>query len=252
MAIYDQYAQVYDASGQIGFSIKMIPYLQDLIVRHPVAERSMLDLACGTGTVLLSFCQQGWEAYGVDASACMLDQARRKAEELGCRPALSQQDMRCFVLPHPMALITCLYDSLNYMLSTADLRLVFQRISACLMPGGVFMGDMNTEVTLEQVWGNNTFCVERSDLSLILRSSYEPQTRLSGVDIIGFVREADGRYARFDEQHIEVAYEDADVSAALESAGLAVEAAYSCFGFDPVDAETRRVMWVARKPGGAS
>lgn len=250
MAIYDRYAQVYDDSGQIAFSIKMIPYLDDLLRRHPAPGRSMLDLACGTGTVALSFAQQGWEVYGVDASSGMLDQARQKAEQTGQKLTLSQQDMRRFVLPHPVALVTCLYDSLNYMLTLADLEQVLRGVAAALLPGGVFMADMNTQVTLEQVWGNNVFFVEREDMALILRSAYEPKTRLSTVHIVGFVRQEDGLYSRFDEHHAEIAYEDDELRTALERAGLQVEASYKCFLFEPPDAETRRVMWVARKPEG--
>jgi SAM-dependent methyltransferase len=250
MAIYDQYAQLYDDSGQIAFSLKMIPYLDELLQRHPAPGRAMLDLACGTGTVALSFAQQGWQVYGVDASAGMLDQARQKAEQAGQKLVLSQQDMRHFVLPCPVALVTCLYDSLNYMLTLDDLQQVFQRVAQALTPGGVFLGDMNTQVTLEQVWGNNTFFVEDEDMAVVMRSHYEPLTGLSTVDIVGFVRQEDGLYSRFDEHHAEVAYPNARVRHALQEAGLQVEAAHKCFHFDPPDAHTRRVMWVARKPVG--
>lgn len=248
MAIYDHYAQIYDNSGQIVFSIKMIPYLSELLDRHPVPGRSMLDLACGTGTVAQSFAQQGWEVYAVDASSGMLEQARKKAEQAGHTLAFSQQDMRHFVLPRPVALVTCLYDSLNYMLTLADLQKVFRQVSVALMPGGLFLGDMNTQVTLEEVWGSNTFFVENPGMAVILRSHYEPQTRFSTVDIVGFVRQEDDLYRRFDEHHTEVAYENREVRDALTAAGLDVEAAYKCFLFDPVDLATRRIMWVARKP----
>ena len=248
MAIYDQYAKVYDDSGQITFSIKMIPYLQDLVERHPVPAQSMLDLACGTGTVALSFAHQGWEVFAIDASKGMLDQANQKVAQSGHTVTLSQQDMREFVVPHPVALVTCLYDSLNYILTAADLRRVFQHISTALLPGGVFLGDMNTQITLEEVWGNNTFFVENEEMTLILRSRYEDATGLSTVHVVGFLRQANGLYARFDEHHTEVAHEKHVVQEALEEAGFQIEAAYTCFDFKPLDASTRRIMWVARKP----
>ncbi len=249
MTLYDHYAQVYDDSGQIAFSLKMIPYLDELLGRHPVPEHSMLDLACGTGTVALSYAQQGWEVYAVDASAGMLEQARRKAEDSGMTVTFSQQDMRHFVLPHKVALVTCLYDSLNYMLQLVDLKKVFGQVSQALLPGGLFLGDMNTQVTLEEVWGNNTFFVDRDDMSLILHSGYEAHTGLSTVHIVGFVRKPDGQYWRFDEHHTEVVHEAEHVRTALESAGLQVEAAYDCFEFSAPSARSRRIMWVARRPG---
>lgn len=250
MAIYDQYARVYDESGQIAFSLKMIPYLDQLLQRHPAPARSMLDLACGTGTVAVAFAQQGWEVYGVDASAGMLEQARRKAAQLGQSVVFSQQDMRQFVLPRPVGLVTCLYDSLNYMLTLEDLQLVFQRVAAALLPGGVFIADMNTHETLEHVWDNNTFFVEGKNLAIVLVSSYDPETELSTVDVVGFVRQDNGLYERFQERHVERAYENEQVEAALEAAGLHVEAAYECFGFEPPDEETGRVLWVARAGHG--
>jgi len=247
MPIYDRYAQVYDDSGQIGFSLKVIPYLDDLLQRHPVPARTVLDLACGTGTVALSFAQQGWEVYGVDASSGMLDQARRKAEQVGLQLALSQQDMRHFVLPHPVALVTCLFDSLNYMLTLPDLQQVINCVATALLPGGLFMGDLTTQEMLEHVGGNDTFFVEREDLAVILVCRYEPHTGLSTVHIVGFSRQANGLYERFDEHHTQVAYENDEVRSALEGAGLRVEAAYECFGWDPPDTDTHRIMWVARK-----
>jgi ubiquinone/menaquinone biosynthesis C-methylase UbiE len=247
MYIYDRYAEVYDESGQIGFSLRMIPYLDELLQRHPAPGRSLLDLACGTGTIALSFAQRGWEVYGVDASTRMLDQARRKAEHTAQQVILSQQDMRQFTVPHRVGLATCLYDSLNYMLTLADLRQVFARVASVLLPGGLLMADMNTQEALEHVWGNNTFFVEGRHLTVVMDSGYDSETGLSTVHIVGFVQQANGLYDRFDEHHTEIAYDNDVVRSALEEAGLYVQAMYECFDFHPPDEETRRIMWVARK-----
>ena len=88
--------------------------------------------------------------------------------------------------------------------------------------------------------------------TLILLSGYEAPTGLSTVHIIGFVRKPDGQYSRFDEHHTEVAYEAERVTTSLESAGLQVEAAYDCFEISAPSARSRRIMWVARKPGANS
>ena len=247
MAIYQRYADVYDRSGQIAFSLKMIPYLQELQQRHVPPGRVVLDLACGTGTVALGFAQQGWETYAIDGSPAMLAQAKSKALESGVRPVFSQQDMRCFVLPRAVSLVTCLYDSLNYMLSLAELRQVMQGVAAALQPGGLFMGDMNTPEMLEHVWGDNTFFAEGESLAMIMQSRYVHETRLSTLQVVGFVRQSDGRYERFEELHTEASFEQAQIRAVMENVGLHVEASYECFGFEPAAEETHRIMWVARK-----
>lgn len=247
MPIYDQYARIYDDSGQKVFSLRVIPYLDQLLDEYPPVDCSLLDLACGTGTVALAFAARGWTVYGVDGSAGMIEQARLKAEKSRLPVEFSQQDMREFTAPRPVAVITCLYDSLNYMLSLADLRRTFQRVAANLVPGGLFCGDLNTRRALEETWGNKTFYIEEPNMDVILRSSFEPRTQLAGVRVVAFVREDDGRYVRIDEQHTQIAHEPEDVRLALTSSGLDVLAAYDCFTFDPPAAETERIMWVARK-----
>ena len=53
MSIYDAYAPLYDGSGQIRFALLMAQYLHELLEKHPVAGRRMLDAACGTGCLWL-------------------------------------------------------------------------------------------------------------------------------------------------------------------------------------------------------
>jgi SAM-dependent methyltransferase len=68
MTIYDKYAEVYDASGQIRFSLRMIPYVDQLLERQGLHVRSALDLACGTGTVAIALAAKGWTVYVVGGS----------------------------------------------------------------------------------------------------------------------------------------------------------------------------------------
>jgi len=248
MGIYEKYAEVYDSSGQIAFSLKMIPYLQELLERHPVEKGRIIDLACGTGTVALSFASNGWEVWGVDASSEMLAQAEKKARETGLTLRLSCQDMRRFTVPAGVRLVTCLYDSMNYMLSLSDLQAVMQRVAAHLVPGGLFLFDMNTAWALEHVWDHHTFLMEDDDLSLIMASEYDEEQLLGRISVTGFVRRGDF-YERFSETHTEQAYTEDEIRSAVSAAGLRLMACYDCFGFDPPPEVCSRIMWVAGRIG---
>jgi SAM-dependent methyltransferase len=249
MGIYEKYAEVYDNSGQIWFSLKMIPYLQRLLELHPVRKGRMLDLACGTGTVALSFATEGWETWGVDASPEMLAVAEQKSHESEQRLRLSCQDIRRFTVPPGLDLITCLYDSLNYILSIADLEAVFRRVREHLAPGGLFFFDMNTAWALEYVWDHRTLFTEGDDLSLVLDSEYDRDTLLSKVTVTGFVRRGD-LYERFSETHLERAYSESQIQSALDASGLNLVAHYDCFALEFPDEESTRIMWVAARAGG--
>lgn len=243
--IYDRYARVYDRSGQVHFSLRMIAYLSDLLPRHGWHGASALDLACGTGTLALAFAQWGLRAYGVDASPAMLAEARAKAAELGLSVEWSRQDMRGFSLPERVELVTCCYDSLNYLLSAADLHAACRRVAAVLLPGGLFAFDVNTPWLYENLGVEASF-VDGDDLAVVLQTSYEGATRLATWKITGFVRQQ-ALWERFDETHVQRSHEEGEIAAALAAAGLVAEARYTCFGFDPPRGDSSRVMWVARK-----
>jgi ubiquinone/menaquinone biosynthesis C-methylase UbiE len=246
VGIYQQYAQVYDRSGQLAFGLRMIPYLKDLLKRHPVAGPEVVELACGTGTVAVALARAGWQVTAVDLSAEMLAQARLKAEQAGVEIAFGQQDMRSLVLPHPVDLITCLYDSMNYMLTSDELAQVFTRCRQALLPGGLLVFDMNTAWAFDTIWNDATYFSDTPDLSTAFVSEYDEQHQRTSVVVTCFRRTGD-QYVKLQERHVEQAYPAEQIAMLLQDAGLTPEASYQCFGFCPPDEETSRIMWVARK-----
>jgi len=249
LGIYERYAGIYDQSGQIGFSLRMIPYLWQVLERYGFQGDTVLDLACGTGTMALAMAQRGWRTYGVDGSAAMLAQARRKAEETGLPLLLSQQDMRSFTLPERVDLITCFFDTLNYMLTPEDLQQVFSRVAQYLKTGGLFVGDMNTLYALAEIWDHNTYFSETVEASVIMQSEYDEEPHIATVHLIAFARQEDGRYERLEEIHKERAYPEVTVAAALRRAGLQVLDRFECFGFQPPTSRSPRILWVATRAG---
>src|SRR6266481_2341355 len=53
-----------------------------------------LEVACGTGRLLIPYLRDGLDIEGLDASAEMLDICRRKAQGQGLAPVLHQQLMQ--------------------------------------------------------------------------------------------------------------------------------------------------------------
>lgn len=246
MGIYQEYAAVYDASGQLAFSLRMIGYLEQLLARHPTEGCTMLELACGTGTVAIAMARKGWRVWGVDGSERMLAQARAKEE--GDRLAVTwlQQDMRLLRLPERVHLATCLYDSLNYMLTDEDLGAVFRRVYNTLLPGGLFCFDMNTARALAS-WDDETYFTDGGALTTIMHCDYDASRQRIRIHITCFERVGD-LYRKISETHEEQAYPEEQIAILLLDAGFSLEASYRCFTFAPPDEETMRIMWVARKP----
>lgn len=267
--IYYDYAPFYDGSGQLRFAVLMGQYLDELLVRHPVAGRRALDLACGTGTLALLLADAGWDVTGLDSSAAMLDQARAKAENMVTpgRVEFVQGDMRELRIENAKLkiekedrvsslfsffnsqfdLVTCVYDSLNYLLDERDLAACFEGVARVLAPGGLLVADMNTRYFLEYDWG---VCevIEQAGLVQITQTYFDPAVACSTMVLSGFAGDDELGYVRFDETHIERAYAPDSVERLLRSAGLEIEATYDCFTFQPIADRTQRIAWVARKP----
>lgn len=261
MPIYQAYAPFYDGSGQIRFALLMGQYLSELLQRHPVTGRRALDLACGTGTLACILADDGWQVVGLDGADPMLQIARARAEELPPGQALfvlgdirrsifEQMDAHRHEPLPPFDLVTCTYDSLNYLLTLEDLACCFAAAAAALAPGGLLIADMNTRYFLEHDWPAAE-ALERPGFIQVSQSYFDPATDCSTMVLTGFVGNDISGYERFDEIHIERAYAPALVAKLLADAGLRVEASYDCFTFQPVHERTQRIAWLARKPAQA-
>ncbi len=84
------------------------------------ANGPVLEVACGTGRVLLPLLQAGVDIDGVDLNAPMLDRLRSKAGSLSLTPNLYQGDMRDFTTPRKYALIIIPFNAFVHNLTTDD------------------------------------------------------------------------------------------------------------------------------------
>src|SRR5438128_8577911 len=83
-----------------------IPYGQDFYVALArEASGPVLDVACGTGRILLPCLQAGVDIEGLDLFGPMLKTLRAKAAVLGLSPRLHQADMSDFSLSRRFRLV---------------------------------------------------------------------------------------------------------------------------------------------------
>jgi methylase of polypeptide subunit release factors len=68
------------------FPMDVAPGLLDLYEANPLSrtKKSILDLCCGTGQLVLQFLDRGYDVTGVDLSDDMLSCARRSAARYRC------------------------------------------------------------------------------------------------------------------------------------------------------------------------
>ena len=111
----------------------------------------VLDVACGTGRVLLPLLRSGIDIDGVDLSPDMLGHCRRKAASEGFNPNLYQQPMHAFALPRKYKTIY-ICDSFGLAGSRANDLETLRRCYEHLEPGGALLVNIEAEYTSPETW----------------------------------------------------------------------------------------------------
>src|SRR5262245_50103272 len=76
LASYERLAAVYHAYART-FCPDYVAFLQSLRAKYGIPLRSILDLACGAGTLTTQLAQVAQRVSGLDISDAMLDAARK-------------------------------------------------------------------------------------------------------------------------------------------------------------------------------
>ena len=196
-------------------------YLSRLLALPRGQSRTVLDLACGTGTLTEIFSRAGHRMVGVDLSADMLAVAANKFTELPQeeRPLLLQQSMTALRLPFPVDAAFCALDGLNYLLRPEEVRRTFRAVAKVLKPGGRFAFDVHSQEHLAALDGQ-IFLDETEDAYCVWRSDYASRARIISYGMDIFRRDRDGRWQRSFEEHRERAYGAEELTAWLSEAGF--------------------------------
>ncbi len=100
------------------------------------ARGPVLEVACGTGRVLLELLSHGIDVQGVDLSTDMLEVLRKNAKEVGLEPNIMQADMVDFKLDRKFNLIIVPYRSFLHLLSEAERKAALENFKSHLNEGG--------------------------------------------------------------------------------------------------------------------
>lgn len=94
------------------------------------------------------------------------------------------------------------------------------------------MFDMNSKYKYEHLLAQNTFAEDREDASFIWDNFYDEKQRINEYQLSLFIRNQEGTYNKYEEVHLQKAYEQEEVRELLKRAGFTE--------IDILDAETMR------------
>ena len=223
----------------------------DFLEKHfrkcSIPVHTVLDLACGTGSLTAELALRGYEMIGADQSAEMLAVAAEKCRDLpGEAPIFLNQPMEKLDLYGTIDACVCCLDSVNYVTKPAALRRALSRVHLFLMPGGLFVFDVKPPEVLEAADGE-VYLDETEETYCVWRADYAPRRRILtyGMDI--FRLRSDGAWERGEEVHEEYAYTLEELEEYLRQAGFTDIRRWGNRKLRPPRPGEERVFFTARK-----
>jgi SAM-dependent methyltransferase len=235
---YEHLSEVYD-SGWSDFSKQYGILIAELLRERSVSQARVLDLACGTGALAIDLARRGHTVHGIDKSPEMIKIARVKAKGL-TNVLFDVQDMTKFKVPGKFDLVTCTFDSVNYLLDAADVQRMFRRAAASLLDRGLLIFDSNTR-NLYVSHSDETQKQELHGQFIIQHCTYNP-VQNEATTVFSF---QDGAY----EVHRQRPYDLEELNLMLANAGLTIAHLFSWFDNTPYSNKTEKLFCVAEKPG---
>jgi SAM-dependent methyltransferase len=130
------------------FRLHEVPYFQRFVERD---GQPALDVACGTGRLLIPYLRAGLDVDGCDISADMVEHCRDKAAREGLRPALFVQPMYELTPPRRYRTIFVCGGFGLGSTRTQDAE-ALRRLHDVLLPGGTLLIDVEVPYAGAKQW----------------------------------------------------------------------------------------------------
>jgi SAM-dependent methyltransferase len=247
MAVYDDFAWFYDRYWNEEYHSAALPILERIWLPRVASGARILDVCCGSGYLASLLAARGYRVTGFDASAAMIDHARRRAPDAHFLVAEAPE----FRTRTKFDAAVSTFDSLNHILDPAALAAAFRRVAAALKPGAAFAFDVLLEAAYRTNWADH-FSIVRDDHALILSGGgFDFRSRLARCGITMF-RLVDGAWRRSDAEVWERCYSAGEIDDALRDAGFEAIACYDAHDLGMAgQLGEGRVFYVAETKKGA-
>ena len=243
---YNSFATVYDELTKNVDYKSRAQYIAEILKKYKISNGLLLDLACGTGSLSIELAKKGFEVIGTDASYDMLSEAHNKAAENDVNIMFLCQRMEETDLYGSVRAIVCVLDSINHLTDYSLVKQTFSNLKNFLDTDGIIIFDANTLHKHQKVLADNVFVYDEKNVYCIWRNKLLEDNKTVNISLDFFVKDGEV-YSRSGESFNEVAYSDAELTAAVEEGGFTVLSRFAESTFNAPTETTQRVTYVVGK-----
>jgi ubiquinone/menaquinone biosynthesis C-methylase UbiE len=219
-------------------------YIVSRFMRYCSSVTTVLEIACGTGSLSRHLLRDGYRVTGVDISVPMLAMARKKLSHAGFNPRLVAADMTVLPFGTTFDAVICLYDSINYLRDPAQFLAALDEAARVTRPGGLYIFDVCTERNSRMFFSQHEMTESIGPITYHRTSRYDSAGRLQEN---AFVIESDGE--RIVERHIQRIYRLAEIHGMVAKTPFDLLGVFDDLTDRPGTEQSERVHFVLQRRG---
>jgi ubiquinone/menaquinone biosynthesis C-methylase UbiE len=241
--IYSIFAKYYDLIMSDIDYYSWYEYLMDIIEKFRLNIGNVLDLACGTGSVLCYFVRDGYNCLGIDKSSYMLELARQKLNKYSKSNQLIQSDMTKYVSDKKFNLIYSFNDSVNYLTSIKSLTDFLYTAYDLLEVNGLLVFDVSTEYNILKNFSSYIY-EEYKEFAFLWNNYYEKSKKIVFSELDFLI------YDTLDvvrEKHIQRIYTKNEISKQSSIVGFKIIGVFDGFTFRKPHKRSEIIHFILKK-----
>lgn len=224
-------------------------YLDEIILMHQPTTRSILELACGTGTIALSLEELDcYKIKATDGSPDMIRIAKKKAAEANSEIDFQTMNFLDLSFDETFDVIYMVFDSLNYLHTREEILQLHQQAKSVLNPGGIFVYDFTTPRNSRKAirFLNNESKNINGQFRYHRESSFNAKERIhtNRFHIEKLDKSTGDIVEKFEEQHQQKIYTLEYIKSVIEDTDFEIVQAYDGFELKPAHKKSLRVTMV--------
>lgn len=219
------------------------------------AAGPIIDIACGTGRATIPLAMYGHKLIGVDLHAGMLNEAKRKATELGVPIGWVEQDCTNFNLSIKSNLIFCVGNSFQHFLTNEAQDGLLTSVNRHLHPDGTFIfgtrfpnADELLQPNTEEYWRTYVDSETGLTVDVYTISSYDSLNQIQHYITIRKYKSQTGEIVNERKTNVSLRYVfPKEMERLLKENGFEIAAVYKDWNETPLTENSNQMVYLCKK-----
>lgn len=250
---YSKLAEIYDhIMENVDYEV-WADFIDEIIQVHHPDPQSIMELACGTGSLALSLDElMCYEIMGTDKSSAMIVKAQEKNSRQKASVTFREMDFLDINLDEKFDIIVSIFDSVNYLHKSRSIKKLLSEVKKVMDRNSLFIFDFTTPQNSIQAieYLDNEEGTTANNFYFFRKSSYdaEQQIHYNDFEIKKLAEDRKTVLDHYHEQHRQRIYTLNQMLDIIKDTDFRVVAKYEDFDLIDASDDSLRITMVLQCP----